>query len=150
MTHEVAPPVSGLTLDNLVRISHNNDQMMVKRGSGQYYLYQLDAELGSISNGQLLPFDHAVQWFEFSPDGHYLYVGDLSNEPGHASAPVPVRPLRRFSGGHHPSQYAHPATSQMLQSTSQGQLGPDGRFVVCSRWWHQLGAIAPGLPEIPQ
>jgi len=128
LTYEVAPPVSGPQTGQLGRISHNNDQMMVKQGSGQYYLYQLDAELGSISNGQLLPFDHAVQWFEFSPDGHYLYVGTYQTSPD----TPPLLYQYDLSAGSPAdiiaSQYAYPATSQMLQSTSQGQLGPDGRL----------------------
>ena len=128
LTYEVAPPVSGPHTGQLGRISHNNDQMMVKQGSGQYYLYQLDAELGSISNGQLLPFDHAVQWFEFSPDGHYLYVGTYQTSPD----TPPLLYQYDLSAGSPAdiiaSQYAFPATSQMLQSTSQGQLGPDGRL----------------------
>ena len=91
------------------------------------YLFQLDAELGSISNGQLLPFDHAVQWFESS--GRALLVrGDHQTSPD----TPPLLYQYDLSAGSPAdiitSQYAYPATSQMLQSTSQGQLGPDGRL----------------------
>ena len=129
VSYEVAPPSGGPFTGNLLRVAYGNDQMMVKQGSGQYYLFQLDAELGSISNGQLLPFNHAATWFEFSPDGHYLYVGTYQTSP---FDPPPLLYQYDLSAGSPAdiiaSQYTYPATSQMQQSTSQGQLGPDGRL----------------------